>query len=239
MRPGRASGYTSSALRYATDSMSQQINLYNPALLPKADVFSGRMVLLAFAGIALLALLAYGWSAWDAARLAREEQQQEVRLATLQSEITRLSQEVAARKPNAQLTTELESLDALLAGRNEVIAVLKSGALGDTKGVSQYFRAFARQTLDGLWLTGFSIVGAGKDITIEGRTLRAELVPGYIGKLRREDVLRGHGFGTLSVQKPPVTGSDAEPHKHAEFLEFRLASQGPGTGPAPLQAGSR
>ena len=34
--------------------MSQQINLYNQALLPKADVFSGRMVLLALAGIATL-----------------------------------------------------------------------------------------------------------------------------------------------------------------------------------------
>ena len=122
---------------------------------------------------------------------------------------------------------------------NEVIAVLKSGSLGDTKGVSQYFRAFARQTLDGLWLTGFSILGAGKDIIIEGRTLRAELVPGYIGNLRREDVLRGHGFGSLSVQKPLETASNAEPHKRAAFLEFRLTSQGPGAGPAALEAGSR
>jgi len=219
--------------------MSQQINLYDQALLPKADVYSGRIVLRAFAGVALLGLLAYGWSARSAAGLAREEQRQEVQLATTQSEITRLSQEMAARKPNAQLATELESLDALLAGRNEVIAVLKSGSLGDTKGVSQYFRAFARQTLDGLWLTGFSIRGAGKDITIEGRTLRAELVPGYIGKLRREDVLRGHGFGTLSVQKPPESAADARPRKHSEFLEFRLASQGPGIGPVPLEAGSR
>lgn len=219
--------------------MSQQINLYNQALLPKIDVFSGRVVLLALAGIVVLALFAYGWLAWDATRLAHEQQQQEVHLAALQTDVTRLGTEVGARKPAPKLTAELESLDALLAGRNEVMAVLKSGVLGDTRGVSEYFRAFARQTLDGLWLTGFTIVGAGNDISIDGRTLRAELVPGYVGKLRREEVLRGHGFGTISVQKPPETAIASEPRKTAEFLEFRLASQAPGVAAAAVQGGAR
>jgi hypothetical protein len=217
--------------------MSQQINLYNQALLPKVDIFSGRTVLLALGGIALLALLIFGWAAWDASRLAQEELQGQAQLNTLQGEVTRLAAEVAGRKPSPQLAAELESLDALLAGRNEVMAVLKSGVLGDTRGVSEYFRAFARQTVDGLWLTGFSIVGAGNDISIEGRTLRAELVPGYVGKLRREDVLRGHSFGTLSVQKPPeLLGPPNEPRKTAEFLDFRLASQTPGMVAAPAGA---
>ena len=220
--------------------MSQQINLYNRALLPKVDVFSGRTVLLALGGIAVLSLLIYGWTAWDASRLAQEERQSQAQLNTLQTEVTRLATEVAGRNPSPQLAAELESLDALLAGRNEVVAVLNSGILGDTKGVSEYFRAFARQTVDGLWLTGFSIVGAGNDISIEGRTLRAELVPGYVSKLRREDVLRGHTFGTLSVQKPPeVLGAAAGPRKTAEFLDFRLASQAPGGIVAAAQGAAR
>jgi len=44
--------------------MSQQINLYNQALLPKLDVFSGRTVLLALGGIALLSLLIYVAMGW-------------------------------------------------------------------------------------------------------------------------------------------------------------------------------
>jgi Fimbrial assembly protein (PilN) len=207
--------------------MSQQVNLYNPALLPEADAFSGRMALLALAGICVLALLFNAWAAWNAARLSDEVKQYEARLTGLQGEITRLSQEVATRKPTPQLAAELDSLNGLLAGRNEVIAVLKSGALGDTRGVSEYFRAFARQTVDGLWLTSFTVVGAGNDITIEGRTLSAELVPGYIRKLRREDVLRGHGFGTLDVHKPAEKPLAPDARKTAEFLEFRMASQGP------------
>ncbi len=219
--------------------MTQQINLYNPALLPQVDAFSGRVVLLALGGTLLLSLLAYTWSAWDATRLAGDQQRQQGQLSALQSDVTRLAQESAGRKPNPQLAAELESIEALLAGRNEVMSVLRGGSLGDTRGVSEYFRAFARETVDGLWLTGFSIVGAGNDISIEGRTLRAELLPGYIGNLRREEVLRGHVFGTLKMQLPTGGAPANVTRKTAEFLEFRLSSQGPGAGAASLPGSAR
>jgi hypothetical protein len=219
--------------------MTQQINLYNPTLLPQVDFFSGRTVVLALGGILALSLLGYGWSAWEASRLTAEQQVQQGQLATLQSDITRLAQETSGRKPSPQLTAELEGVESLLAGRNEVMTVLKGGSLGDTQGVSEYFRAFARETVDGLWLTGFSIVGAGSEISIEGRVLRAELVPGYIGKLRREPLLRGHGFGTLSVQLPTETEASNAPRRTAEFLEFRLSSQGPAPGPVAAPGAAR
>ena len=219
--------------------MSQQVNLYNPALLPQADVFGGRAVLLGLAGTLGLALLTHGWATWDDARLTREQQRQEGALVAAQSDIARLAQDVAAHKASAQLTAELESMDAMLAGRSEIMTVLKGGSLGDTRGVSQYFRAFANETVDGLWLTGFSIVGAGKDISIEGRALRAELVPGYIGKLRRQDVLRGHGFASLNVQVPVEAAPASGARKTAEFLEFRMSSQGPGAAAGPLPGGTR
>jgi hypothetical protein len=118
----------------------------------------------------------------------------------------------------------MAALDALLAARNEVMAIIGSGALGDTRGVSDYFRAFARQSLEGLWLTGFSIHDAGADIVVQGRTLEADLVPIYLQGLRRENALRGHGFAAVSVfQPPPVAGADGK-SQEARFLEFRLAT---------------
>ena len=209
--------------------MSQQINLYNPALLPKPDAFSGRMILITLSTLCVALLLAFAASAWLASRAVSREQLSASTLAQLQTEITRLSQETGGRKPSSQLSAELLSLDALLAQHNEVIAVLKSGVLGDTKGVSEYFRAFARQGVDGLWLTGFTVVGAGKDISIEGRTLRADLVPLYIQRLGREDALRGHGFATLSVQPPPEIALNGETRKSGDFLEFHMASRAPDT----------
>jgi hypothetical protein len=216
--------------------VSQQINLYNPALLPKPDFFSGSTILITLSTLCIALLLVYGVTAYLASRASEREQLSSGRLTQLQAEITRLSQEVSARKPSAQRNAELESLDALLAARNEVIGVLKSGVLGDTKGVSEYFRAFARQSIDGLWLTGFTVVGAGNDISIEGRTLRAELVPIYIQRLRREDSLRGHGFATLSVQPPTEVTLNGETRRVGDFLEFHMASRAPDATGARAQA---
>ena len=219
--------------------MTQQINLYNPLLLPKADVLSGRMLLIAIGAVLSIAILLTAWTSWNASSLAAEERQADAALNQVRAEIAALSQQVAARQPNSQLAAELHNLEALLAGHSQVIQVLKSGALGDTSGVSEYFKAFARETVDGLWLTGFTVVGAGNDITIEGRTLHAEFVPAYLRKLSREDVLRGHEFATLSVEKPEQQasapgGEVAKP----KFLEFRMSSRAADSGaPRAHEAG--
>lgn len=207
--------------------MSQELNLLNPALSPKVELFQGRAVLGALGALLLICALASVAARWDASRLAQREREQMARLTQLNNDVTRLGQEVAARKPSAKLQEEMIGLDALLAARNEVMAIIRSGALGDTRGVSDYFRAFARQSVDGLWLTGFSIQGAGADIVVQGRTLDAELVPTYLAGLRRESALRGHGFAHVSVFQPPEPAPTAEGQRQtAGFLEFRLATFG-------------
>jgi hypothetical protein len=143
---------------------------------------------------------------------------------------------VSGRKPSPQLNAELESLDALLAGRNEVIGVLKSGALGDTKGVSEYFRAFARQAVDGLWLTGFTVIGAGNDISIEGRPCALSLCRSISSAWAGKTLCAATGFGTLSVQTPTETTANGEIHKTAEYLEFHMASRVPDASPTRGQS---
>jgi hypothetical protein len=202
--------------------VSQQINLYNPALAPKVQLLSGQRLVLGLAAVLAVCLLISAAVGMDAARLTRAERAQAAHLAQLQSEVTALTQQVAGRKPSGELQAELQKLEALLAARHEVMALLASGSLGDTRGVSEYLRAFARQTTDGLWLTGLSITGAGNDIVIQGRTLDADLVPAYLQKLRRETTLRGHGFGSLSVFRPAApAGADSAP---PGYLEFRMAT---------------
>jgi hypothetical protein len=207
--------------------MSQEINLLNPALAPKVELFQGRTMLAGLGAVLLLCVLAPVLVGVDAARLARLERDQKARLTQLNNDVTRLGQEVAARKPSAKLQEEMAALDALLAARNEVMAIIHSGALGDTRGVSDYFRAFGRQKVDGLWLTGFSIQNAGANIVVQGRTLDAELVPAYLTGLGRESVLRGHGFAHVSVFQPsqPLPTPEGQPQT-ATFLEFRLATFG-------------
>ena len=60
------------------------------------------------------------------------------------------------------------------------MAALKGGAFGNQQGFAEYLRAFSRQSVNGLWLTGFTIAGSG-ELEIRGRVLepgsRAELYP--------------------------------------------------------------
>ncbi len=204
--------------------MTQQINLYNPALAPKVELLSGHFVLLAVAGVLVLALTASMLATFDASRTAEREAVQAARLTQLQGEVTHLAQELAARKPDPRLQEELGNLEALLAAHREVIALIDGGALGDTRGVSEYFRAFARASVDGLWLTGFTIVGGGSSIAIQGRTVDAQLVPRYLGGLRKEEVLRGRSFESLSVSQPPPAAA-GQTRPGPEYLQFNMATQ--------------
>lgn len=201
--------------------MTREINLYNPALAPKVELFSGRALLGALAAVLGLSLAAWLAVGIQAARAARHENAQAAQLAQLQAEVTRLAQQSAKRKPDPALQDEVARSEALLAERNQVLATLDSGTLGDTAGVSEYFRAFARRTVNGVWLTGFRVAGAGSDIVIQGRTLDAALVPGFLARLREEDVLRGHSFESLTVYQPGAAGEQGKP---AGYLEFRMAT---------------
>ena len=207
--------------------MSQQINLFNPAFAPRRELLSGAGVLVGCAVALLATVLWYVYAGYRLNLLADQESRDAATLSALQSEITRLAAQAAVRKSSTQLQEELAFREALLAGRREVVQTLESGIIGTTEGFSEYLRAFARQSESGLWLTGLRIIGAGKDFVIQGRTLDAELVPGYIRRLSRERALRGHPFGSLIMQLPPERtdpGKDGKVRPRARYLDFSLST---------------
>lgn len=203
--------------------MSQQINLYNVALAPKIERVSARLTLRAMVACAVCALVAGLFAQIESGRVRRLAISQAAQLAAAQDDAMRMAREAAARTPDSVIMAELESVQALVDGRRQVLARLLRGDLGDSGGVSEYLRAFARQRLDGVWITGLSIGGAGRDITVDGRTRDAQLLPRYLERLRDETALRGRAFATLAVHKPSTrdeAGSSAEP----DYLAFRLAT---------------
>lgn len=70
-----------------------------------------------------------------------------------------------------------------------------------TSGFSEYMRAFARRSVTGLWLTGFDI--AGGELTLQGRTLSADLVARYLQQLNQEQAMQGRQFAALLITQPP------------------------------------
>lgn len=216
--------------------MSQQINLFNPIFLKQKKIFTATHAAQALGVIFLGALAFVAYSAVKTSELEKTAAAGKLALAAREARLAEVIQQFPPREKSKELEQELAAKLAELKALNDVQAVLQRGDIGNTSGYSEYFRAFARQSVHGVWLTGIDIVGAGKDIGMEGKALRPELVPGYIQRLTREAVLQGKTFGSLEIGRPaaapaggaaaaaPGTG-DAVTAAQSAFVEFKLLSQ--------------
>jgi hypothetical protein len=203
--------------------VSQQINLFNPELSERQSALTLRNagIVWAVAAAAVLAWAAIAWRTADS--LAAEQVAVAAKLETAREDLKRLGSQAAMRKHDAQVAAELARLEAQVRDRHDVMEYLKGGELGDTRGFSEHFKAFARQSFEGLWLTGLHIAARGQDMTVEGRALKAEFVPGYLKRLNGESVMQGHPFADLVIQLPrEVPGSKPT---ESDFVEFRIATQ--------------
>ena len=102
--------------------------------------------------------------------------------------------------------------------------VLRAGGLGDTRGFSDHLKAFARQSFDGIWLTGLSIATAGRDVSVEGRASHAAYVPDYLKRLNGENAMQGHPFSELVIQEPAPDPAAKTPGR-PNYVEFRLTTK--------------
>ncbi|MEX0958089.1 MAG: hypothetical protein WDZ63_02265 [Burkholderiales bacterium] len=198
----------------------QQVNLYNPAFERKRDLLSLPGVAAVW-GITLTIIVAgVVFSDMRASAAGRQAEQESRARAALQADMSRLVAQAAARTADPALAGELQRLNTQLESRHLVMDSLRRGVIGNTEGFSEYLRAFARQSLDGLWLTGLSVSGAGQEVVLQGRALQPELVPGYVKRLNRERIMKGHAFADLQMNRPPTE----TPSESARFIEFRLAT---------------
>lgn len=182
--------------------MSQQINLFNSGFLKQKAVFTAVPMVEAFGAI-LVGVLALNWYAGQ--RLAELQQVADAGKATLAKREVRLTDaatQFAPRQRSAALAAEVAQAEVELKSLHDVEAVLHGGALGNTDGYAEYFRAFSRQNVGGLWLTGVTIVGAGNDIGVQGRAMQATLIPNYIARLTAERIMHGKTFSSLDISRP-------------------------------------
>ena len=206
--------------------MSQQINLFNEALHQPGKDFSALNMLQGLGVILFCATLFYAYTAYQATQLQQQLDEANKSLAAEQARLAGLTAEFSRQRAGLTLDQELKKVAAEAVAQREIINALKSGVIGNTKGYSAYMEAFARQSLNGLWLTGFSIDDDAKQMSISGAALSPELVPGYIMRLNNEQVMRGKSFASLQMQLPKPEAGKAEAGKPAtpQYLEFTLQS---------------
>lgn len=224
--------------------MSQQINLLHPGLRKAREILSAAS--LAIVGALLLAavLAAFVWARDDADFEAGVAKEQSIKLKTAQDELLAVTRTMAERKPNEKLAAELATSLALLRAREEVFAYLDRGSLGSTSGFATFLHGLARQTPDGLWLTGFTIDGGGRDMEIYGRMLQASALPEYIRRLNAEPAFRGRSFASLDIRQPAADktkpSAAAGVREKSAYVEFTLMPSTPVNvnASAPKQAAS-
>ena len=201
--------------------MSQQINLFNPIFMKQKKYFSAIAMLQALGLIIAGATVFYAYAVYQVNQLEQQSAETTSRYAHAQNRLAHYMSEYSPKKSTEQLDAELHRLQLQTVAQQNLIATLKSGAIGNTTGYSAYLRAFARQVVPGLWLTGFNIEGDGAHISLTGGALKPNLVPVYIQHLNREKVMQGKSFAALQM-KQPVQGQ-GQPAS-ARYVEFELQS---------------
>lgn len=212
--------------------MSQQLNLFNPVFLRQKKVFSAQTMVRGLAIVLLALVTLYIFQRVQLAGLEDQLTEAKAQLADTRQQLTRFGAE-ARRAPSKALEDETARLEAQLEAQQALLDGLDNGQLGDTEGFSRYLVALARQTLPGVWLTGFAASGSGPQL-IRGRLLDPQLLPTYLRMLNHEEALRGRGFAQLALTsqearaREGTAGDTAAAHERV--VEFTLGAKLPQDG---------
>ncbi|RJG06398.1 MSHA biogenesis protein MshI [Noviherbaspirillum cavernae] len=211
--------------------MSQQINLFNPIFLKQKKYFSAVTMAQALGLILLGSASLGGYAKYQLYALGKEAEATAGQLAAVQTRLNKVNADYGPKEKSKALEEDIRNAEMEARSLLQVFAVLGRREFGNTDGYSEYMRAFSRQIVNGVWLTGFTIRGAGSDISLQGRTLQPDLVPAYITRLKNEPALQGKSFAALEMQSPQPpqnakAASAAEPRTSMAYIEFNLRSSG-------------
>lgn len=218
--------------------MSQQINLFDPALQVQHDSWTARNFGFSLAAVGLVCAV---WATWahyqqsqtSAALLALEPQLKEARNAAQQ-----LSTQIAEHQPDAALQSDLADSRVRLQARGEVLALLKKGLSPEASNQADWLRGFARQIPAGLWLTSFNINTENGALEIRGRTTNPALIPEYISRLNAEKAFQGRTFTALEIANEALAPQVTNNNLAATNPALPAVMQGAATTVQPSKPGS-
>lgn len=222
--------------------MSQQVNLFNPAFRKQKKPFSAATMLQCAALILMGSLGVAAYLESQMSSLRTDAEASERQLKSVKAQLAKATADFAPRQKDKALEEEIQRMEAELKSRQQAFDIVQRGGAGNSKGHAEFLRAFSRQVVNGLWLTGFTI--SGNDIELHGRALQPELVPAFINRLKQEAVMQGKSFAMLEMETPTApqpagadTGSASAVVKRrtpAGYIEFSLHS----SEPVPEQTGA-
>jgi hypothetical protein len=208
--------------------MSQQINLLNPALIKQKDLLNSNNMAITLGLLSALMLGYYGYAQKQLSLLTMQRNQVAEELTGMQAQLKQTALLHAPHELNKALLDQIVQLEQKEAMQQQVLQTVNLSSATPEKGYAALMRAFAKQSIDGLWLTSFSIDSNTERLNISGRTLQADLVPEYISRLGNEPALKGKLFSALNMSLPKAdplaNGSPAVPTNSAPDILAASAS---------------
>ena len=184
--------------------MSQQINLLNTSLIKQKNFLNANSMAIMLGLLLVLMLAYYSYAQKQLSLLILHRSQVAEKLPVIQAQLKQATLLHAPHALNQALLDQIMQLKQKEVMQQQVLQTVNQSSATPDKGYAALMRAFAMQSLDGLWLTGFSIDSHTEQLNISGRTLQADLVPEYITRLRNEPALKGKLFAALSMRLPKV-----------------------------------
>jgi hypothetical protein len=218
--------------------VSQQINLFDPALRPRRDWLSLDVLVLMAVALVVAMLAAGAWGAHREQLALAALKVREGALQDAQSQLSELAARQAGRKADPRLALRIGQRKGWLEDRRQALGLLQGGSVGQPEGFASFMAALARQTPEGLWLTGFDIQSGGHAILLRGRLVSEILLPTFVERLNHEVDLRGRRFAALEVTAMPAKaaeegGKDERTAlERSGWLEFVLRGEGAPSGTA-------
>jgi hypothetical protein len=182
--------------------MNQQINLYQIQYRPQTRMFPAWVMLQATAillvGMFLMTLFAQQRVDGIEQELEIVARQESVALERLQN----IGPLINAVTGEINWSEQLDDSLRMLAERQAVLNLIQGSTLGDTKGFSRHLRALARQDIEGIWLTRIVLSALGDKTRLEGRAIRAELIPMYVQDLTAKTPFAEQRFHRFQIDSP-------------------------------------
>lgn len=182
--------------------MNQQINLYQPIFRRQKKVFSAATMLQTGVFFMVVFTLIYLYGQVRMQPLEEQMAKLNHDISQLNAQLGRLEVKASGSSNSKLLENEIVKLGSEVEKRRQIQTLLSSQQVGNTKGLSVYLESFARQHVQGVWLTGFTIGDGGKALGLKGKTLSSELVPVYITRLANEQSMKGTSFNVMELVQP-------------------------------------
>ncbi len=205
--------------------MSQQVNLFNPIFMKQRKYFSLLTMLQSLALIILGSLLFYGYARYQVSTLERQAIKNNERYMADRVRVEKFRSEFSPEQTNRALQDEIQLLEKKFTEQSVLVSTLQTGVIGNTLGYSQYMKAFSRQVVPGLWLTGFKLTGDGAQINLQGAVVDGKLLPNFINRLSHEKSMQGKTFATLEMEQvKSLASKDGKIPPVPRYVSFSLQS---------------